>query len=583
MESLLFENEVLDSGNSNNYLVLARKYRPTTFSDMIGQDVLIKTFTNAVTASRIAHAFLLTGIRGVGKTTTARIIARALNCIGEDEKGPITIDPCGKCYHCKAIADDRHQDVIEIDAASHTGVNEIRDIIENARYRPISARFKLYIIDEVHMLSNSAFNALLKTLEEPPMHVKFIFATTEIRKIPLTILSRCQRFDLKRVGMAELTEHFKNVLGKEGFKASDDCLRMIAKAAHGSVRDGLSILDQAISHTGGNIDENAVREMLGLSSNEDLYRLYGHLLKNETAQCLEIIERLYAYGSDPMLILQDLMGITHALAKAKTDINSLNVLSECDGKCVRELLEITDISRINRIWLALSKGFDELKNSPTPLSSLEMVLIRIVHLSNLPSPEDLMRKLKARTNDEAEQKSNKQDVQDVQAPVAHQRYDFKSEANVISMHDREQLKYGGALAENAVCEVSNQNISNDIKIESMEDIEQLLFTHDEMVMCHHLRSDVKLVKLEPNRLAIRLLEGAPKTFNNSLKAVLERVTGENWVVLSSSEEGEPTLSQKERACREQQVMAAKEHPAVVNMLNSFTGLEIADIKFKNNV
>ncbi len=571
MESLLFENDVLDAGNANNYLVLARKYRPTTFSDMIGQDVLIKTFSNAITAGRIAHAFLLTGIRGVGKTTSARIIARALNCVGSDEKGSVTVDPCGVCYHCKAIADDRHQDVIEIDAASHTGVNDIREIIENARYRPISARFKVYIIDEVHMLSNSAFNALLKTLEEPPMHVKFIFATTETRKIPLTILSRCQRFDLKRVGVAELSEHFKNVLTKEGFQAPADCLRMIASAAHGSVRDGLSILDQAISHTGGNIDEASVREMLGLSSNEDLYGLYEHLLKSEMAPCLEAIGRMYAYGSDPMLILQDLMAVTHILAKAKTDLKTLDVLPEFDKKRAREFLEIVDISRINRIWLALSKGFDELKSSPNPLIALEMVLIRVAHLSNLPSPEDLIRKLKARANDEAEKKTSAE---------VKQPYDFKNEASADNMHDNSQSRY---TADDKAGLASNQNVCASIKLTSLEDIEQLLFTHDEMVMCHHLRSDVKLVKLEPNRLALRLLEGAPKTFNNSLKAILERVTGENWVVLSSSEEGDLTLSQKEKALREQQVSATKEHPAVMKMLNSFTGLEIADIKLKNNV
>lgn len=535
----MFKDEELTVGNSNHYLVLARKYRPTTFSGMIGQDVLIKTFTNAINAGRIAHAFLLTGIRGVGKTTTARIIARALNCVGADEKGGVTIDPCGQCYHCTAIAEDRHQDVIEIDAASHTGVNDIREIIENARYRPTSARFKVYIIDEVHMLSNSAFNALLKTLEEPPMHVKFIFATTELKKIPLTILSRCQRFDLKRVSVDELAEHFKNVLSKEGFEAHFDSIKMIASAACGSVRDGLSILDQAISHTGGNIDPAAVREMLGLSSSEGLYQLYEHLLKNEMAECLKNVAQLYAIGADPMLILQDLMGITHTLAKAKIDPKALEVLPEFDRAQATAFLKIVDISRINRIWLALLKGFEEIKISPNPLASLEMVLIRISHLSNLPAPEDLIKKLKAR-GEEASSKAK---------PAEHVP--------------------------------SNQN--NKVKLESIEDVEKLLFEHDEMVMCHHLRGDVSLVKIEPNRIALKLLDGAPKTFNNSLKDVLERITGEKWVVLASSDEGEQTLAQKDKIRREQKVLDVREHESVNQMLKAFEGLEIADIKLQNNI
>ncbi|MDF3046941.1 MAG: polymerase subunit gamma and tau [Candidatus Midichloriaceae bacterium] len=544
MESLLFEQEELNAGNDDHYLVLARKYRPTTFSDMIGQDALIKTFTNAAQSNRIAHAFLLTGIRGVGKTTTARIIARALNCVGEDGKGAITTNPCGKCYHCVAIAEDRHQDVIEIDAASHTGVNDIREIIENARYRPTSARFKIYIIDEVHMLSNSAFNALLKTLEEPPMHVKFVFATTEIKKIPLTILSRCQRFDLKRVGIDELIKHFNSILGKEGFKADADCLKMIANAANGSVRDGLSILDQAISHTGGNITAASVREMLGLSSNEDLYALYENLLKNEVASCLAKIGNLYSHGADPLLITHDLMTITHSIAKAQADRNCMELLPEFDRGRVENFLKLADVSKINRIWMMLLKGFEEVRSSPNPMPALEMLLIRIMHLSNLPSPEDLIKKLKSK-NDDSQAASQKQQ-------------------------------------ENAASQPESSNQSHKMQLNSIEDVEKLLFEHDEMVMCHHLRGDVKLVKIEAGRIALNLLEGAPKNFHILLKEALERITGDTWTVLSSTEDGDSTIAQKYKAAVDQQLEGVKEHQSVKQMLKAFTGLEIADIKLQNN-
>ncbi len=560
MENLLFKNEELSVGNSSHYLVLARKYRPTTFADMVGQDVLIKTFTNAVSVGRIAHAFLLTGIRGVGKTTTARIIARALNCTGLDGKGEITISPCGKCNHCEAIAEDRHQDVIEIDAASHTGVNDIRDIIENARYRPIYGRFKIYIIDEVHMLSNSAFNALLKTLEEPPMHVKFIFATTEIKKIPLTILSRCQRFDLKRVSIETLTNHFKSVLQKEGLEASDDSLKMIASSSNGSVRDGLSILDQAISHTGGNIVEPAVREMLGLSSTDTLYQLYEHILKNEMAESLQIIDKLYSYGADPVLVLQDLMNITHTMAKAKVNMKMLEPLPEFDKTRITAFLKIADISRINRIWLALIKGFEEIKGSYNPIASLEMILIRVSHLSNLPAPEDLIKKLKARNTD-GPSKDKANEKLDEQVSSNEQMSSNQNSSQSFSQ---------------------NSSQSNKPKFTCMEDIEKFLFEHEEMDMCHHLRSDVRLVSLEPNRIALKLLDGAPKAFNNNLKDVLERITGEAWAVLASLEEGEQTLAQKHRMKQEQKISSVLEDDTVNHMLKAFTGLEIADIKLETN-
>ena len=297
--------------NDTKYRVLARKYRPATFADLIGQDALVRTLTNALETGKVAQAYILTGIRGIGKTTSARIIAKALNCTGTNGKGAMTAQPCGECEHCKAIAAGTHIDVTEIDAASNTGVDNVREIIEGTRYSPTSARYKIYIIDEVHMLSKAAFNALLKTLEEPPESVKFIFATTEIRKVPATILSRCQRFDLRRVDADLLTQHFKNVLQKEGLDAQEDALRLIAKAADGSVRDGLSLLDQAIAHSGGKIETNFVRSMIGLADKTAILDLYAAITGGKIQQALDVFEEQYALGADPVALIQDLLELTH--------------------------------------------------------------------------------------------------------------------------------------------------------------------------------------------------------------------------------------------------------------------------------
>ena len=299
------------------YRVLARKYRPTTFADLIGQDALVQTLKNAIDTNKIAQAYILTGIRGIGKTTSARIIARALNCIGPDGKGTMTTNPCGVCEHCRAIAEDRHVDVIEIDAASNTGVANIREIIDTTRYNPTSARFKIYIIDEVHMLSVPAFNALLKTLEEPPERVKFIFATTEIRKVPITVLSRCQRFDLKRVEPELLTRHLKNIVQKENVTAQEEALKLIARAADGSVRDALSLLDQAIAHGAGNVDSELVRSMIGLTDRSLIVELYEHLMKGDIKATLSAFENQYNSGADPVVVLQDLLDLTHRITRIK--------------------------------------------------------------------------------------------------------------------------------------------------------------------------------------------------------------------------------------------------------------------------
>jgi DNA polymerase-3 subunit gamma/tau len=350
------------------YRVLARKYRPATFADLIGQEAMVRTLTNALRSGRLAHAFVLTGVRGVGKTTTARIIARALNCVGPDGQGGPTAEPCGRCEHCRAIAEDRHVDVIEMDAASRTGVDDIRELIDGVRYRPTSARYKIYIVDEVHMLSKNAFNALLKTLEEPPPHVKFVFATTEIRKIPVTVLSRCQRFDLRRIDEDALRAHFRAIAEREGAKIADAALGLIARAADGSVRDGLSLLDQAISHADGpnEIGEADVRAMLGLADRTLTFDLVEAALKGDAARALAVLAAQHDAGADASQAVEDALGLVHWLTRIKLAPEAADDLAvpELERKRGRAMAEALPIPALARAWQILLKGLAETRGAP---------------------------------------------------------------------------------------------------------------------------------------------------------------------------------------------------------------------------
>jgi len=378
------------------YRVLARKYRPSNFDDLIGQDVLVRTLSNAIKTGRIAHAFLLTGIRGVGKTTTARIIARALNCIGEDGKGGATMHPCGVCVHCQMISEDRHVDVLEMDAASHTGVGDIRELIDGVRYLPGSARYKIYIIDEVHMLSTSAFNALLKTLEEPPPHVKFIFATTESRKIPVTILSRCQRFDLKRVDSATLSAHLARICEKEQVIIENDALALVSLAAEGSVRDSLSLLDQAIARAGedegkAHITSAMIRAMLGAADNSATFSLIETLLRGDVPESLAQLRAQYEAGADPLLMVQSALEAVHLITRLKVAPAALSdpTLSEQERARAKSLADQASMPVITRLWQMLLKGLSEVRMAPSPMAALEMLLVRIAYAAELPTPADL--------------------------------------------------------------------------------------------------------------------------------------------------------------------------------------------------
>ncbi|MFL0413764.1 DNA polymerase III subunit gamma/tau [uncultured Sphingomonas sp.] len=378
------------------YRVLARKYRPQTFQALIGQEAMVRTLENAIKRDRIAHAFLLTGVRGVGKTSTARLIAKALNCIGPDGQGGPTIDPCGVCEPCRAIAEGRHIDVIEMDAASHTGIDDIREIIEASRYAAVSARYKVYIIDEVHMLSKAAFNGLLKTLEEPPGHVKFLFATTEVNKVPVTVLSRCQRFDLRRIPAEKLAEHFAAVTAQEGVSAEAEALALIARAAEGSARDGLSILDQAIAHAdleGSGVTAAAVREMLGLSDRGAIRDLLGLLLSGDGPESLAALRRQYDYGVDPLGVFGALLEAIHGVTLAKVGTAEDPAQPAEEREAYRTWAQSLSFPLLHRLWQLLLKGHEEVSRAALPIETAEMALLRIIHARSLPDPGELARQI----------------------------------------------------------------------------------------------------------------------------------------------------------------------------------------------
>jgi DNA polymerase III subunit gamma/tau len=539
------------------YRVLARKYRPVDFTTLVGQEAMVRTLRNAIASGRIAHAFMLTGVRGVGKTTTARIIARALNCVGKDGNGGATVDPCGVCDNCKAITEDRHVDVIEMDAASRTGIDDVRELIEGVRYRPVSARYKVYIIDEVHMLSEKAFNALLKTLEEPPPHVKFLFATTEIRKVPVTVLSRCQRFDLKRVPQQTLIDHFSKIAGTEKVEISPEALTLLARAADGSVRDGLSMLDQAIAHGGGVVDAAQVRDMLGLADRSRVLELFEKTMRGDAPSVVAALAEMHDSGADPVVILQDLLELTHWVTRLKVAPDAAAASADSERAQGQAMAAKLSMASLTRAWTLLMKGLQETLSAPSPLRAAEMALIRLCYAADLPSPSDAIKALQNGATP---------------APVA----------GVAAPAPRGGGGGGAAarLATQPVVATASQPAAAQPNPKTFTEIVALFEARREARLVHHLMHHVHEVRCEPGLIEFRTQPKAPPDLAPRLSELLSQWTGRRWIATVSSAAGKPTLNEQKAAKGDELRSQAENNPLVQAILKTFPGARLDAVRRK---
>jgi DNA polymerase-3 subunit gamma/tau len=547
---------------AGGYRVLARKYRPRNFDDLIGQEAMVRTLLNAFASGRIAQAYLLTGVRGVGKTTTARILARALNyepMSGKDTGPTLEMPELGK--QCQEILESRHVDVIEMDAASHNGVEDIRQINDAVRYTPVSARYKVYILDEVHMLSPAAFNALLKTLEEPPAHAKFIFATTEVRKVPVTILSRCQRFDLRRVDADMLTKHLGKIAAAENIDAEAEGLALIARAAEGSVRDSLSLLDQAIAHGGASVKAAEVREMLGLADRTRIIDLFESLMSGNIAEALKLFREQYDLGADPVAVLSDLAEFSHLLTRFKIVPSSLEDTSlvEAERKRGKELSERLSIRVLSRAWQMLSKGIAEAANAGKPAQAAEMVLVRLAYAADLPTPDEAIKMLG--------------DGNGSGASIS------PAGGGGAPSGARMQMAQGGNAVGRAVSQPAAAP-DNATQLHSLEDVFALAEKHRDLRIKDTLKKFVRLVRIEAGKLEISLDTGAPVNFVGTLGAKLSQWSGQRWIVAVSREQGGETLAEKEQKSQAQMKADVRNHPTVQAVLNAFPGAEIVEVRRK---
>jgi DNA polymerase-3 subunit gamma/tau len=570
------------------YRVLARKYRPTSFAGLIGQEAMVRTLSNAIASGRVAHAFMLTGVRGVGKTTTARIIARALNCVGPDGTGGPTVEPCGQCEPCRAISEDRHVDVIEMDAASRTGVEDIRDLTDGVRYRPVAARYKVYIVDEVHMLSKHAFNALLKTLEEPPAHVKFVLATTEIRKVPVTVLSRCQRFDLRRVAAERLARHLTEIADREGVRVAADAATLLARAADGSVRDGLSLLDQAMAlgdaGEGGEVTAERVRAMLGLADRTQVFDLFDAVMRGEVAAALDRFAGLYEVGADPLTVLNDLLELTHWLTRVKLipAVAEDPTVPEAERVRGRDMAGRLSMPALTRCWQLLLKGLGEAQYAPQPLAAAEMVLVRLAYAAELPNPAELVEA--ARTGSRPGRAAVIPGaIEDDRRPLAagppDQAYAGTPPAPLGA--PRAALAPTPQADREPPPEAVSKPVAEAAEpLADPQDFAALveLFERRQPILHAHLRNNVHLVRCEPGRLELRTEPDAPRNLASRMTALLGQWTGRRWVVSLSNQAGAPTLTEQAQAHARRTLEEARRHPLVQSVLEHFPGASIREVR-----
>ena len=552
------------------YQVLARKYRPETFADLVGQDAMVRTLKNAFKADRIAQAFIMTGIRGTGKTTTARIIAKGMNCTGPDGASGPTTDPCGVCDNCVAIAEGRHVDVMEMDAASRTGVGDIREIIDSVNYRAASARYKVYIIDEVHMLSTNAFNALLKTLEEPPAHCKFIFATTEIRKVPVTVLSRCQRFDLRRIEPEVMIAHLKSIAARENAEIAEDALALITRAAEGSVRDAMSLMDQAIAHGAGETTADQVRAMLGLADRGRILDLFNLIMEGNAAAALSELSAQYADGADPMAVLRDLAEVTHWVSVIKITPEAAADPTVGPDERTRglEMAERLPMRILTRMWQMLLKALEEVAMAPNAMMAAEMAIIRLTHVADLPSPGDLVRKLQ--NMDPPPPGSN--------SPAPTHNGTPQGTVQGTASHHRGSMTSSGAAT--ALAQQADDPLA---RFATFEQVVELIRTNRDVKLLVEVETGLRLAAYAPGRIEFEPTPAAPASLAATLAQRLQSWTGARWAVTLVNQGGAKTIAEerdKDRLALEQK---AKDHPLVQAVLLAFPKARITEIRTPEDI
>ncbi len=551
------------------YRVLARKYRPETFADLVGQDAMVRTLRNAFAADRIAQAFIMTGIRGTGKTTTARIIAKGMNCIGVDGTGGPTTDPCGACEHCVAIMEGRHVDVMEMDAASRTGVGDIREIIESVHYRAASARYKIYIIDEVHMLSTSAFNALLKTLEEPPAHVKFIFATTEIRKVPVTVLSRCQRFDLRRIEPEVMIALLRKIAAAEGAQITDDALALITRAAEGSARDATSLLDQAISHGAGETTADQVRAMLGLADRGRVLDLFDMIMRGDAGGALSELGAQYADGADPMAVLRDLAEVTHwiSVVKITPDAAEDPTVGPDERARGQDMADRLPLRALARMWQMLLKALDEVAQAPNAMMAAEMAVIRLTHVADLPTPEELVRKL-----------PDLPPPSPGGGPTGGGMSAGHSEGAAPAMTRGGAVPSGGAGSGNTVQAVALDAEQALARFPTFDHVIDLIRANRDVKLLVEVETGMRLAAYRPGRIEFVPAEGAAHDMAQRLGQRLQLWTGNRWAVSVVNDGGAPTIAEARDTAEAELKAKAAAHPMVKAALIAFPKARITEIR-----